>query len=87
MDSHTSVWPLELGRWGEEWELNDEEVAAMDLRGAASPNELEEILLDKSAKEMAKEGFCLVKSVLRHCHCHGWHFLFLWEACGVDEAT
>ena len=32
MDSHTLVWPLEL----EEWELNDEEVAALDLGGALS---------------------------------------------------
>ena len=39
MDSHTSVWPLELGWWGEEWELNDEEVAALDLQGAATRNQ------------------------------------------------
>ena len=29
MDSHTLVWHLELGG---EWELNDEEVAAMNLQ-------------------------------------------------------
>ena len=41
MDSQTLVWPLELGCWGEEWELNDKEVAALELQGvtAASPNE------------------------------------------------
>ena len=26
---------------GEEWELNDEEIAALDLQGAASPMEVE----------------------------------------------
>ena len=48
---------------GEEWELNDEKIAALDLEGAASPMEVEEKLLDVNAEEMAKEGFYLVKSV------------------------
>ena len=43
--------------YGEEWELNDEEIAALDLQGAASPMEVEEALRDMDAKEMAKEGF------------------------------
>ena len=51
---------------GEEWELNDEEIAALDLQGAASPMEVEGELPDMNAEEMAKEGFYLVKSVLRH---------------------
>ena len=51
---------------GEERELNDEEVAELDLQGAASPNEVEETLLGRNAEEMAKEGLYLVKSVLRH---------------------
>ena len=62
---------------GEELELNDEEVAAMDLQGAASSNEVEETLPDKNAEEMAKEGFYLVKSVLYHFYCRGWRFLTL----------
>ena len=49
---------------GEEWELNDEEIAALDLQGAASPMEFEGDLPDMNAEEMAKEGFYLVKSVL-----------------------
>ena len=48
---------------GEEWELNDEEIAALDLQGAASPIEGEVELADMKAEEMAKEGFYLVKSV------------------------
>ena len=34
---------------------------------------------------MAKEGFYLVKSVLRHCYCQGCSFLTLREGYGVDE--
>ena len=41
---------------GEEWELNDEEIAALDLQGAASRMEVEGELPDMNAKEMAKEG-------------------------------
>ena len=51
---------------GEEWELNDEEISALDLQGAASPTEVEGELPDMNAEEMAKQGFYLVKSVLRH---------------------
>ena len=72
---------------GEEWELNDEEIAALDLQGAASPMEVEGELPDMNAKEMAKEGFYLVKSVLRHRYCQDWRFLTLWEGFGVEEAT
>ena len=46
---------------GEEWELNDEEIAALDLQGAASPMEVEGELPDMDAEGMAKEGFYLVK--------------------------
>ena len=38
-------------------------------------------------EEMAKEGFYLVKSVLRHRYRQGWRFLTLWEGFGVEEAT
>ena len=72
---------------GEEWELNDEEIAALDLQGAASPMEAEGELPDMNAEEMAKEGFYLVKSVLRHRYRQGWRFLTLWEGFGVEEAT
>ena len=40
-----------------------------------------------NAKEMAKEGFYLVKSVIRHRYRQGWCFLNLWEEFGVEEAT
>ena len=40
-----------------------------------------------NAEEMAKEGFYLVKSVIRHRYRQGWRFLTLWEGCGVEEAT
>ena len=46
----------------EEWELNDEEIAALDLQGAASPMEVEGEPPDMNAEEMAKEDFYLVKS-------------------------
>ena len=62
---------------GEEWEPNDEEIAALDLQGGASPMEVEGKLPDMNAEEMAKEGFYLVKSVIRHRYRHGWHFLTL----------
>ena len=39
-----------------------------------------------NAEEMAKEGFYLVKSVLRHRYRQGWRFLTLWEGFGVEEA-
>ena len=72
---------------GEEWELNDKEIAALDLQGAASPMEVKGELPDMNAEEMAKEGFYLVKSVIRHRYRQGWHFLTLWERFGVEEAT
>ena len=64
---------------GEEWELNDVEIAALDLQGAASPMEVEGELRDMNAEEMAKEGFYLVKSVTRHRYRQGWRLLTLWE--------
>ena len=63
----------------EEWELNDEEIAALDLQGAASPMEVEGELPDMNAEEMAKEGFYLVKYVLRHRYRRGWRSLTLCE--------
>ena len=72
---------------GEEWELNDVEIAAVDLQGAASPMEVEGDLPDMNAEEMAKEGVYLVKSVLRNRYRQGWRFLTLWEGFGVEEAT
>ena len=59
---------------GEEWELNDEDIAAQDLQGAASPMEVEEELPDINADVMAKEAFHLVKSVIRHRYRQGWRF-------------
>ena len=72
---------------GEEWGLNDEEIAALDLHGAASPMEVQRELPDMNAEEMAKEGFYLVKSVIRHRYRQGWRFLTLWEGIGVEEAA
>ena len=71
----------------EEWELNDGEIAALDLQGAASPMEVEGELPDMNAEEIAQEGFYPVKSVIRHRYCQGWCFLTLWEGFGVEEAT
>ena len=64
---------------GEECELNEEENAALDLQGAASPVEVDGEFPDMNAEEMAKEGFYLVKSVIQHRYCQGWLFLTLWE--------
>ena len=72
---------------GEEWELKDEEIAALDLHGAASPMQLEGELPDMNAEDMAKEGFYLVESVIRHRCRQGWRFLTLWEGFGVEKAT
>ena len=57
---------------GEDWELNDNEIAALELQGAASPIETEGSFRDMNAQEMAKDGFYLVKSVIRHRYCQGW---------------
>ena len=46
---------------GEEWELNDEEIAAMYLERAAGPLEVAGELPDMNTEEMANEGFYLVK--------------------------
>ena len=91
----TLVWaPQQLKRYydpedlcGEEWELTDEEVAALDLQGAANPMEVVGELPDMNAEEMAKEGFYLVKLVIRHRYRQGWRFLTLREGSGVEEAT
>ena len=65
------------------WELNDEEIAALDLQGAASPMEVEGELPDMNAGEMAKEGFYLVKSVLRHRYRQGWCFRYCCVVGGL----
>ena len=72
---------------GEEWELNGEEIAALDSQGAASPMEVEGELPDMNAEEMVKEGLHLVKSVIRSPYRQGWRFLTLWEGFKVEEAT
>ena len=72
---------------GEEWELNNKEIAALDLQGATSQMEVEGELPDMNAEEMAKEGFYLVKLVIRHRYRKGWRFPTLWEGFGVEEAT
>ena len=46
---------------GEEWELNDEEIAALQVEGAATPVEVEGEPRDMNAEQMATEGFYLVK--------------------------
>ena len=66
---------------------NDEEIAALDLQGAASPMEAEGELSDMNAEEMPKKGFCLEKLVIRHRYRQGWAFLALWEGFRVEEAT
>ena len=48
----------------EEWEQNNEEIAALDLQGAARPMEVEVELPDMNAEEMAKEVFYLVNLVI-----------------------
>ena len=56
---------------GEEGEVNDGEIAALDPQGAASSMDVERELSDMNAEEMAKEGFYLVKSVIRHRYRQG----------------
>ena len=72
---------------GEEWELNNDEIAAPDLQGAASPMEVEGELPDMNAEEIAKEGFYLVKSVIRDRYRQGWRFVTLCEGSEVEQAT
>ena len=49
--------------------------------------EVEGDLPDMNAEEMAKDGFYLVKSVLRHRYRQGWRFLNLWVRLAVVEAS
>ena len=70
---------------GEEWVLNNEGIAALDLQGAASPMEVEGELRDMNVKEIAKESFYMVKSVLRHRFRQEWRFPTLLEGFGVEE--
>ena len=72
---------------GRKWELNDEEIAALDVQGAASPMGVEGELPDMNGEEMAKQSLYLVKSVIRHRYRQGWRFLTLWEGFGDEEAT
>ena len=58
---------------GEEWELKDEEITALDLQAPASPMKVEGELPDMNAEEMAKEGVYLVKFILRHQYRQGCH--------------
>ena len=67
--------------------LNDVQMAALDPQGAASAIEVEGELLDMNAEDMAKEGFYLVKSVIRHRYRQGWRFFTICEGFGVEEAT
>ena len=72
---------------GEEWELKNEEIAAPDVQGAASPMEVEGELFDMDAEEMVKECFYVVTCILRHRYRLDWRFLILWEGFGAKEAT
>ena len=72
---------------GEERGLNHKEIAALDLQGAASPMEVEGELPDRNAEQMAKEGFYLVRLVIRHRYSQEWCFHTLREGFGVEEAT
>ena len=56
---------------GEESELNNEEITALDLQGAASPMEVKSKLSHMNPTKMSKEGFHMVKCILRHCYCKG----------------
>ena len=49
--------------------------------------EVEGELPDMNAKEKAKEGFYLVKSVIRHRYRQGSCFIALWEGFRVAEST
>ena len=51
---------------GEEWELNNEDIAALDLQGAASPVGVKVEFPDMNMEEMAKEGYYMVRPILRH---------------------
>ena len=72
---------------GEELQLTDDEIAALDLQGAASPIELEGELPDMNAEEMANEGMYMVKSIVRHRNRQGWRFRILRDLSGVEKAT
>ena len=45
--------------------MNNVEIAALDLQGAASPIKVEREVPNMNAEEMAKKGFYMVKSILR----------------------
>ena len=67
--------------------MNDEEIAALDLQGAASPMEVEGEFPDMNAQAVSQEGLYMVRSILRHRYRQGWRFLTLWETYGMGRAT
>ena len=71
----------------EEWELNDKKIVALDLQRAATPMEVEDTPPDMNAEDMAKQGFNVVKSIIRHSYRQSWCFVSLQEGLGVGEAT
>ena len=48
----------------EEWQLNDQRIATLDLQGAARPMELEGDLPNMNAEEIAKESFYIAICIL-----------------------
>ena len=63
----------------EDWELTEEEIAALDLQRTASPMEVEGELPDINSEETSKEAFYMLKSILRHRYSQVWRFLALWQ--------
>ena len=70
----------------DEWCLSDREVERIDLENAASPEEADE-LEERTADEMAVDGYYAVAGIARHEYKQGWKFLTLWDAYGLAEAA
>ena len=68
------------------WRLSHSEVERIDLENAASPEEADE-LEERTADEMAVDGYYVVAGIARHKYEQGWKFLTLWDGYGLPEVT
>ena len=81
------TWRDQEDLCGEGWELNDDEITALDQQGTGSPMGVEDSAAHMKAEEMAKEYLYLVRSILQHNYHQAWQFLTVGDQFGADQGT
>ena len=73
----------------DEWELKDEDIAALDMEGTAEPVEMEDKapMEEMMKDESENDGYHNVQAVLDSKYRQGWRFLTLWEGYAPNETT